>query len=149
MKRTRFVWLSMIVTAVFLLAGWQVTQLAAQPPDSQTSAVVTAEQQKQLDQLKQLETQLQKDRTTVHDSIAKYGWDSNQADAAREQLFRDRMDYRQLRRSLRQAGVAVPVPQRVWSGPGSGHRMMRGGPGKGRMGGGMWRGRYQCPCGRW
>ncbi len=142
MKRTEYVGLSIMAAAVLLFAGWGITKVNAQSSSPQTSAAVTAEQQKQLDQLKELESQLQKDRAAVHDAITKYGWDSDQTDAAQEQLVRDRTEYRQLRRSLRQAGVAVPAPQGFGAGgPGSGS-------GRGMMGGGRGRGRgmCQCPC---
>ena len=137
MTRTKYVSLLMVAAAVLLLAGWRITNMLAQSSSPQASATVTAEQQKQLDQLKELESQLQKDRAAVHDAIGKYGWDSDQTDVAQEQLVRDRAQYRQLRRSLRQAGVAVPAPQGF--GPGSGRGMMRGGSGRGR-------GMCQCPC---
>ncbi|MBZ5565115.1 MAG: hypothetical protein LAP13_22170 [Acidobacteriia bacterium] len=148
MTRTKYVSLLMVAAAVLLLAGWRITNMLAQSSSPQASATVTAEQQKQLDQLKELESQLQKDRAAVHDAIGKYGWDSDQTDAAQEQLVRDRTEYRQLRRSLRQAGVAVPAPQGF--GPGSGRGMMGGrqGSARGMMGGGSGRGRgmCQCPC---
>jgi hypothetical protein len=44
----------------------------------------------------------------VHAAITQHGWDSDQTDAARNQLFSDRQEYRKIRRSLRAAGVAVP-----------------------------------------
>jgi hypothetical protein len=102
-----------------------LTVAAAQTPSGNPQAAqqVTAEQQKQLDQLKQLEEQLQKDRDAVHAAITQYGWESDQTDAAQEQLFRDRAEYRKLRRSLRSAGVAVSPPV------GMGQRAFRGGPG--------------------
>ncbi len=138
MKRAKIVSLFVVAGAVLLLTGWRATILWAQAQASTDS--LTAEQQKQLEQLKQLDTQLQKDRAAVHDAISKYGWDSDQTDAAQEQLFRDRSEYRQLRRTLRQAGVPVTAPQGV--GPGSGF-----GPGSGRRGMRGGRGMCPCPCG--
>ncbi len=141
MKRTRYISAFMIAVAVLLFTGWRVTKALGQSSSPQGSTSVTAEQQKQLDQLKELESQLQKDRAAVHEAISKYGWDSDQTDAAQEQLVRDRTEYRQLRHSLRQAGVAVPAPQ-GFGGAGAGARsgrMMRGGRGMGR-------GMCQCPC---
>ncbi len=139
MTRTKYLSLLMMAAAVLLLAAWRMTNMLAQTSSPQTSATVTAEQQKQLDQLKALESQLQKDRTAVHDAIGRFGWDSDQTDAAQEQLVRDRSQYRQLRRSLRQAGVAVPAPQGFGQGGtrqgARSGRLMRGG-----------RGMCQCPC---
>ncbi len=138
MKRTKYVSLFMISAAILLLASWCVSKALAQAQSPQASATVSTEQQKQLDQLKVMESQLQKDRAAVHDAISKYGWDSDQTDAAQEQLVRDRTEYRQLRRSLRQAGVAVPAPQ--------GFGAAGQGSGRGMMGGGRGRGRGMCPC---
>jgi hypothetical protein len=134
-----------IFVGILALAAWIATSTLAQSASPQATPKVTAEQQKQLDQLKQLEDQLTKDRTAVHDAISKYGWDSDQTDAAQEQLFRNRTEYRQLRRSLRQAGV--PVPPAGGFGPGG------PGPGPGGMGMGMggsgghgMMGRRMCDC---
>ncbi len=103
-----------------------LTVAAAQSSSANPPAApqVSAEQQNQLDQLNQLEEQLQKDRDAVHAAITQYGWDSDQTDAARERLFRDRAEYRKVRRSLRYAGVAVPPPAGV------GQRAFRRGPGR-------------------
>lgn len=149
MIRHRYL-LSAIVLAVGLsLFGRLGTNVVAQSTSTQTPAQVTPEQQKQLDQLKQMETQLQTDRDALHDAIAKYGWDSNQVDAAQNQLSKDRTDYRNLRRSLRQAGVNVPPPAGLgqgggMGGPGRGMRAGRGGCcGHGHQG---CPGCADCPC---
>ncbi len=132
--------------AVMLVVGLGISIAFAQSSDPQAPAPqATAEQQKQLDQLKQLEDQLVKDRTALHDAIAKYGWDSDQTDAATDQLSRDRTQYRQLRRALRQAGVAVPPP--AGFGPQAGRGMGPGGPRGGRaMRHGAANGTCNCPC---
>ncbi len=137
MKHTKYVSVFIIAAALVVFTGWRLTKALAQSSSPQAGTPASPEQQKQLDQLKALETQLQKDRAAVHEAVGKYGWDSDQTDAAQEQLVRDRTEYRQLRRSLRQAGVAVPAPQGF--GPGSGSGMVGGGPGRGR-------GMCQCPC---
>ena len=109
-------------------------------PNPQSGAKITAEQQKQLDRLAQLEDQLQKSRDALHAAINEYGWDSDQADDAREKLVNDRAEYRKLRRALVASGVSAPPP--------SGWRA--GGPGNGpgpRMGRGQGR-HHGCPqCG--
>ena len=51
---------------------------------------------------------MQGDREAVRSAVAKYGGDSDEADAAQQRLLRDRGEYRGLRRSLQQAGVSVP-----------------------------------------
>ena len=117
--------------AVLASARWAAPQAGAQ---------LTIDQQKQLDRLKQLDEQLQKDRDAVHQAITQHGWDSDQVDAAHEQLSQDRTEYRKLRRSLQQAGVAVPPP--TGFGPGG----MGAGKGMG-PGRGMRSGRGDC-CGR-
>jgi hypothetical protein len=98
--------------------------------------------------LNQLDEQLQKDRHTLHQAITQRGWDSEQVDVAQENLFRDREEYRKLRRSLRAAGVAVPPISGF--GPGMGAPGPGVAPGR-RSGGGP----HQdcpylpdCPCGR-
>jgi uncharacterized protein YlxW (UPF0749 family) len=120
-------------TALILFLGTTFLVASGQSVGSQTAPTVTPEQQKQLDQLKQLEAQLQKDRDAVHQAITQYGWDSERTDAAQDQLVRDRMEYRKLRRSLRSAGVAVPPPAGMgagtWGngpGPMAGHMHHRG-----------------------
>jgi uncharacterized protein YlxW (UPF0749 family) len=109
------------LAAMFLFSGGLLTAASAQSKPSPAAAQVTAEQQKQIDRLKQLSEQLQKDRDAVHQAISEYGVDSEQADAAQERLIQDRQEYRNLKRSLRTAGVAVPET----AGPG----LATGGPG--------------------
>ena len=94
------------------LATFSTLMLRAQvkSADPQASSNLTAEQTDQLTRLNQLEEQLQKSRTALHATINEYGWESDQADAARAKLFTDRAEYRKLRRSLRASGVAVPPP---------------------------------------
>lgn len=146
--KQRFSWkLTALLGGAMLVA---LTVAAAQSSSANPPAApqVTAEQQKQLDQLQE---QLQKDRDAVHAAITQYGWDSNQTDAAREQLFRDRAEYRKVRRSLRFAGVAVAPPA------GMGQRAFRRGPGRNYAGCGAGHMRQQgrrhqgrmcrCPCG--
>jgi Spy/CpxP family protein refolding chaperone len=132
-----------IILGLLVFAGWVGPQARSQTTGSQSETRVTADQQNQLDQLKQLKDQLQNDRSAVHDAIGKYGFDSDQVDAAREQLVRDRTLYRHLRRSLVAAGVAAPSP--------SGARLRRPMARQGRLnprGRGMIRasGRCRCPC---
>ena len=121
MTRHRFLIIAVVLSALFLLAGFGAW---AQSPGSQAPLVATPEQQKQLYQLTQLEQQLDKDRTAMHDAIAKYGWDSDQADTAQEQLLRDRSEYRKLRRTLRRSGVTPPPPAGFKAG--GRHQSMRG-----------------------
>ncbi len=132
--------------ALMLFLGASISVSSAQSSGGQGTPAVTAEQQKQLDQLKQLEDQLQKDRDAVHNAINQYGWDSDQTDTARNQLIRDRTEYRKLRRSLVSAGVSVPAP----SGFGAGRWDSGPGPMRGPM---QHRGRggyncagCNCPC---
>ncbi len=142
MTRHRYLYSALAIVFALAVAGWLGTNVVAQSTSTQTAAQATPEQQKQLDQLKQLDAQLQADRTSLHDAIAKYGWDSDQVDAAQDQLAKDRTDYRNLRRSLRQAGVAVPAP--TGFGPGGG----MGGPGRGMQagrGGCCGHGHHSCP----
>ncbi len=75
-----------------------------------------AEQHQQLGRLEELEKQLPKDRQALHQAAAQSGWDSDQADLTQEQLFRDREEYRKLRRALGAAGVAVPPPHGAGAG---------------------------------
>ena len=154
--------LAATLVGVLALAGLAAAQSADPSADPQNAPQITAEQQKQLDNLKGLEQQLQKDSEAVHSAISQYSRDSDKTDAAMQQLFNTRMQYRQLCRSLRQAGVPVPPP----AGAGAGWRA--GGPvqgwerayGYGRGFGGPaqgWGRRYgygrgfarrgcQCPC---
>ena len=130
-----------------LVAGSAVPQTAAQSADPQAAPKLSAEQQKQLEHLKQLEEQLRKDREAVHSAIAQNGWDSDQTDAARNQLFRDRQEYRQARRSLRAAGVDVPPPAGLGRGTGRAARRWarEGGHWRGACPRHAWRMRH-CPC---
>ena len=140
MIRSKQLWSALFIAVALLLTGW-VMAGQTQSTGKQAAAQVTPDQQKQLDQLKQIETQLQKDRTELHDAITKYGWDSDQVDAAQNQLTQDRAEYRKLRHALVQAGVSVPPP--AGFGPGGGM-----GPGRGmRAGRGPQGAGYQgCPC---
>ena len=128
------------VTTLFIGMALIMPSMVSAQAQSTTTAQVTPDQQVQLDRLKALEQDLQKDRQGLHDAITQYGWDSAQVDAAQEQLNKDRLEYRKLRRSLRQAGVAVPAPQ----GWGAGGGM--GGPGMPGMRGGHKRMHGDCPC---
>jgi hypothetical protein len=108
MNRIRPLTLAATLGTVLLVASWAAGQTPSQSADPQPAQKLSAEQQKQLDHLKQLEEQLRKDREALHAAITQHSWDSDQTDAATDQLFRDRQEYRQTRRSLRTAGVAVP-----------------------------------------
>ena len=110
MNRIKLLKLAATLGAVLFVAGWAAGQTPSQSADPQPAQKPSAEQQKQLDHLKQLEDQLRKDREAVHAAITQHGWDSDQTDAARDQLFRDRQEYRKTRRSLRAAGLDVPPP---------------------------------------
>ncbi len=148
--KTHRIGLAAGLAAALVVGGWMASRAVAQTATKAGDKQATAEQQKQLDQLQQLEGQLEKDRTAVHAAIAEHGWDSDEVDAAREQLIRDRTQYRQLRRSLVASGIAVPAPKGMGAGPGP-----MGGPGPmaGRGQGGP-RGRSMrhgaccdsCPC---
>jgi hypothetical protein len=118
-------------------------------PNPQTNANLTAEQKNQLTRLNQLEEQLQKSRDALHAAINQYGWESDEADVAREKLIADRTEYRNLRRLLRGSGVAVPPPSGFGAGgpdgqPGQGARRWQG-PHHGYHHGG----RCGCDCGGW
>jgi Tfp pilus assembly protein PilV len=99
---------TLLGVAVLALAGLTLKGVQAQTKTPDTSASVTADQQKQLDHLRQLGDQLQKDRDAVDAAAGAHGWDSNEADATQQQLFKDRQEYRSLRRSLQAAGVSLP-----------------------------------------
>jgi len=101
--------ISSILSIVFLsfLPLFIASHTAAQTTAPPANKTISLDQQKQLDQLQQLNDQLQKDRDAVHAAAAQYGWDSNETDAAQQRLFQDRQQYRTLRRSLQQAGVSV------------------------------------------
>ena len=99
------------VLALTLILGTVLgLPILAQDATPQTDAKLTAEQKVQLERLSQLEQQLQKSREALHAAINQYGWDSDQADDAREKLVSDRAEYRKLRRSLVASGVPVPSP---------------------------------------
>jgi hypothetical protein len=115
MHRIRTLTLTTTLATALLITGG-ATRAAGQSTDPSAASKATTEQQKQLDQLKQLEEQLYNDRVAMHAAITQHGWDSDEADAAREQLFRDRQEFRKIRRSLCAAGVAVPPPARLWPG---------------------------------
>ena len=148
--RTRTLWMAVVSLGVALLIGQAASMLAQSvDPAPQAGAKITAEQKAQVNRLAQLEDQLQKGRVALHAAINEYGWDSDQADDAREKLVSDRAEYRNLRRSLRAAGVAVPPPSGLGAGaPG-------GGPGRGA---GRWSGGHHgyhhhghcgCDCPGW
>ena len=144
MKRISY-WLMAVSLAAFLvMVSGAGSSASGQAENTPPAVNVTPEQQKQLDQLNQREAQLQNDRDAMHSAITQYGWDSEQADAAQDQLVRDRMEYRKLRRSLRSAGVPVPPPTGMGAGPGDNRamsgRMMRQGRGGHHCAG------CTCPC---
>jgi hypothetical protein len=132
--------LTLTCGVMLAISGVTLTRARAQTKTPQTSAP-SAEQQKQLDQLKKLNEQLQKDEDAVRSATDRYGWDSNEADAAQQQFFRDRQQYRSLRRSLEAAGLDIPsdaAGARMGSpssqnggccGHGHGHHGCCGGPG--------------------
>lgn len=101
---------SVFLAAILIEIG-NPSRLSAQANPTQEQATVSAKQQKDLDHLKQLGEQLQKDRNAVESAVNQHGWDSDQADAAQQQLFQDHQEYRILRRSLQSAGVAIPTDQ--------------------------------------
>jgi hypothetical protein len=150
MNRIHSLGLAATLGTVLLVAGSAVAQTAAQPADPQAAPKLSAELQKQLEHLTQLEEQLRKDREAVHSAITQNGWDSDQTDAARNQLFRDRQEYRQTRRSLRAAGVDVPRAAGLGRGTGRAARRWT-------HAGGHWRGvrprhawqMCHCPCASW
>jgi len=132
------------VALLGVAAVWASAQSAAPPATPKP----TGERQRQLDRLNQLDDQLQKDRDTLHQAITQYGWDSEQVDAAQENLFREREEYRKLRRSLRAAGVDIPATSGFGPGmsaPGRGGRL-----GQGRGSGPHYDCPYRpdCPCAR-
>jgi hypothetical protein len=121
---------------------------SAQSDAPQATPKPTVEQQKQLDRLRQLGEQLQKDRDALHQAITQHGWESDEVDAAEDGLFRDREEYRKLRRSLRAAGVTVPPASGF--GPGTGAPGPGARPGRGSGGGPHPDCPYMpdCPCAR-
>lgn len=148
--RRQYSWTKIIILGVVLVIG-SAMGLPAQtaPPDPQAGAKLTPEQQSQLNRLSQLEDQLQKSRAALHATINEYGWESDQADDAREKLVNDRDEYRKLRRSLMASGVTVPPPSGFSAGgpgnpPGRGAgRWARGGHGCHHCG------QCGCNCGGW
>ena len=80
----------------------------AQTKATNSGGTLTADQQKQLNRLQQLNEQIQRDGDAVRSAASQHGWDSDEADAAQQRLFQDRQEYRALKRSLQQAGVSVP-----------------------------------------
>jgi hypothetical protein len=142
--------LKVIVLAV-ALALVSVISLQSEDaqPNPQTNPNLTAEQKNQLTRLSQLEERLQKSRDALHAAINQYGWESDEADVAREKLIADRVEYRNLRRSLRASGVAVPAPSGYGAG-GSDNRQGQGGRGYYGPHHGYHRGgRCGCDCGGW
>jgi hypothetical protein len=107
--------LSLILGGLITEWGWGKAAPQAAGPQAR------AGQHQQLGRLKELEEQLPKDRQALHQAAAQSGWDSDQADVAQEQLFRDREEYRQLRRALGTAGVAVTPPYGAGAGTKGGH----------------------------
>ena len=142
--KTRTSWILMGSLAFTVLVGGAAMLLAqSAKPDPPSSPKVTADQQTQLNRLAQLDEQLRKDRMALHATINEYGWESEQADDAREKLVSDRAEYRKLRRSLMASGVPVPPP----SGFAAGGPDNRPGPGAGRGSRGH-HGCHYCPnCG--
>jgi DNA repair exonuclease SbcCD ATPase subunit len=104
---TRHLLSATVTTAILFLAGCMVPDAFAQQPAARKLSL-TPEQQKQLDRLEQLEDQLEDDRAALEDAIVRFGWDSDEADEAENRLSQNRMEYRKLRRALRQAGGAIP-----------------------------------------
>jgi hypothetical protein len=95
-----------------LILGGMITAWAWGKPAPQARA----EQQQQLGRLKELELRLPKDCQALRQAVIQNGCDSDQADVAQEQLFRDREEYRNLRRLLSATGLAVPPPHGVGTG---------------------------------
>jgi len=121
MKRSDIAKLAPAVILSLILGGLITAWAWGKPAPQAAGPQVTAEQQQQLGRLKELEVQLPKDRQALHQAAAQSGWDSDQADIAQEQLFRDREQYRKLRRTLAAAGVAVPPPYGAGAGTKGGH----------------------------
>lgn len=95
--------------AAFVIASVSLDRASAQTNAPQAKSTVSAEQQKNLDHLKQLSEQIQKDRDTVDAAVNQHGWDSDEADAAQQRLIQDHQEYRSLKRSLQAAGVDIPT----------------------------------------
>jgi len=127
-----------------IVTNWVRAQSTSPQKSPQATAQIDPHLQKQLDRLKQLDQQLQKDREALHISIDKHGWNSEETDAAWAQLFEDRQEYRILRRSLRAAGVSVTPSTGQGDGLGRGGTM-RSGPGH-HGGAPPVNDMYDCPC---
>ena len=91
-----------------ILLGAAVVWAGAQSSLPQAVGQTPADQEKQLDHLKQLGERLQNDRNAWEQAVDQHGWDSDEADRAEEVLVRDRTEYRKLRRSLQSVGVDLP-----------------------------------------
>ncbi len=101
--------LLLLIPIIFLFSTNPITSVTyAQTKKTESTGTVTADQQKQLDRLQQLNEQMQRDRDGVRSAVSQSGWDGDEADAAQQRLLQDRQEYRGLRRSLQQAGVSVP-----------------------------------------
>jgi hypothetical protein len=98
-----------LLMATFVISACTLDSVSAQTKAPQTNITISAEQQKNLEHLKQLSEQLLNDRDAVHSAVTQYGWDSDQVDAAQQRLLQDRQEYRSLRRSLQSAGVEIPA----------------------------------------
>ncbi len=118
---------SLALVAALVGAIMLASSAVSQPGLTEQQAVPKpgVEQQRQLERHKQLDEQVQKDRDALDAAVDRYGWDSDEADAAQEQLLRDRREYRKVRGSLQAAGVPVPSP----ADPGQGLGGPRGGRG--------------------
>ena len=103
----RTLFLSLAVLCLFGI-GAATTATFAQSNNSSAPATLTEDQQKQLNRFQQLGGQLQKDNDAVSSAAAKFGWDSDEADAAQQRLSQDRQEYRTLKQSLQRAGVSLP-----------------------------------------
>lgn len=103
MSSRRF--LLFLLAFAFVVAGSQALegQSNALPLPSKPGA-----EQKQVEHLQQLEQQLRADQDSLGTTASQYGWGSDEADAALEQLLRDRKEYRRVARSLRSAGTTWP-----------------------------------------
>ena len=121
MKRSDIAKLAPAVIISLILGGLITAWAWGKPAPQAAGPQATAEQQQQLGRLKELQEQLPKDRQALHQAAAQSGWDSDQADIAQEQLFRDGEEYRKLRRTLAAEGVAVPPPYGAGAGTKGGH----------------------------
>ncbi|MFB3922724.1 MAG: hypothetical protein ACE145_13450 [Terriglobia bacterium] len=127
MKKNLLWSLPVLLVGLLVLIAGPSTSASGQTNNTQATPKANIGQQKQLDELMRLDVQLQKDRDELHQAITQSGWDSEQTDAAQQKLEKHRAEYRQLRRSLRSAGVAVPPPSGFAAGPaGGGPRTMAG-----------------------